>query len=109
LARVEQRSLRLSFSNAGHNFPVIFRTGGQRVMLERGGTVVGILESASFEEDAVVLEPGDRVVFYTDGVSEAANATGEMFGEQRLYEVVERLPRDLSASDVTQRIIDAVH
>ena len=108
LARVEERTLRLSYANAGHNVPVIFGAGGSRRMLDRGGTVVGILESATYEEETVELAPGDRVVLYTDGISEAANAAGEMFGEDRLYQTVERLPRDLDARGMARGILDAV-
>src|SRR5439155_1398372 len=60
LARIDERTLRLSYSNAGHNFPVVFHHGGGRETLERGGTVVGILESARFEEAMLELLPGDR-------------------------------------------------
>src|SRR5207247_1772672 len=88
LARIEERSRRLSYSNAGHNIPVVFSRGGGRRMLERGGTVVGILESTVFDEETIELAPGDRVVFYTDGISEAASANGDMFGEERLYSAV---------------------
>jgi serine phosphatase RsbU (regulator of sigma subunit) len=109
LARVHEASLRLSFSNAGHNYPILFRADGRQQTLERGGVVVGILEDASFEEESVELRPGDRIVFYTDGVSEAANARGEMFGEERLQELVAGLPRDLGAREVTDRIVGAVH
>src|SRR2546428_674202 len=106
LARVEESTLRLAYSNAGHNYPVVFRNSGERVTLERGGTVVGILESAEFEEDHLVLEPGDRVVFYTDGINEAANASGELFGEERLCRLVASLPAQLSASETTERILE---
>ncbi len=109
LARIDAASLRLTFSNAGHNFPVVFRAGGGRETLERGGTVVGILENATFDEAAVDLQPGDRVVLYTDGISEAMNAAGEMFGEDRIYGEIERLPRDLTARDITTRLLAAVH
>ena len=108
LARVEERTLRMSYSNAGHNYPVVFRSDGERMTLERGGTVVGILESAQFEETAVTLHPGDRVVFYTDGISEAANTSGELFGEERLYRLVGSLPPALSARELTERIMEGV-
>jgi len=109
LARVHETSLRLSFSNAGHNWPVVFRDGGEREFLVKGGVVVGILEDASFEEASVELKPGDRLVFYTDGVSEAQDPKGEMFGEDRLYDLVSSLPRDLSAREVTDRIVARVN
>jgi len=70
--------------------------------------VVGILESAAFEEDSLELLPGDRVVFYTDGISEAANAAGEQFGEQRLCEVVQGLDRDRSAHEIADGVLAAL-
>lgn len=108
LGRVDERSMRLAYSNAGHNHPIVFRARGGMQALERGGTMVGILEGATFEEDAIDLTPGDRIVFYTDGISEAENAAGEMFGEDRLRDTVVGFPADLSARDVTERILEAV-
>jgi len=108
LARVDELGLRLQFTNAGHNFPVVFRRGGGRVMLECGGTVVGILEHAEYQEDSLELRAGDRVVLYTDGVSEATNASGDLFGEERLYALVESLPEQLTSREVVDRILDGV-
>ena len=108
LARLEREPLRLTFSNAGHNWPVIVRSDGRREFLVEGGVVVGILENAAFEERSVELSAGDRLVFYTDGVTEAENAAGEMFGEERLYRLIEELPRSLAAKDVNQSILDGV-
>jgi sigma-B regulation protein RsbU (phosphoserine phosphatase) len=108
LARIDEATMRLTFSNAGHNFPVVFRRGGEQRMLERGGTVVGILEDAQFEEETLDLLPGDLAVLYTDGISEAANAEGELFGEERLYRLIVDLPRELNAREVTERILDGV-
>ena len=109
LAHVDEANLRLSFSNAGHNWPIVFRDDGQREFLVKGGVVVGILEDASFEESSVALQPGDRLVFYTDGVSEAQAPSGELFGEERLYELIASLPRELSAHEVTDRIVARVN
>jgi sigma-B regulation protein RsbU (phosphoserine phosphatase) len=108
LARIEEDAMRVTFSNAGHNFPILFRRDGSRVTLERGGTVVGILEAARFEEEAVELRPGDRVVLYTDGVNEAENEAGELYGDERLTALVAALPRELSAREVTERILEGV-
>lgn len=108
LARLEEDTLRLDFSNAGHNHPVLFRRDGGRQMLERGGVVVFIMEDARFEEEAVVLAPGDRLVLDTDGVTEAANARGDLYGEERLYELVGGLPCDLTSEQVTDRILEGV-
>ena len=104
LARVDGESLRLTFSNAGHNWPVVMRPDGERTFLERGGTVLGILEGAEFEEAQVALGPGDLVVLYTDGITEAANVHGEQFGEERLCEAVQSMPRGLPAREVAERL-----
>src|SRR5262245_8107748 len=104
LARVDGESLRLTFSNAGHNWPVLLRPDGNRTFLERGGTVLGILEDVEFEEAQVALGPGDLVVLYTDGVTEALNAHNEQFGEERLCEAVQAMPRGLSAREVAERL-----
>jgi sigma-B regulation protein RsbU (phosphoserine phosphatase) len=67
-----------------------------------------MMEGVRYEEECVALVPGDRVVFYTDGVTEAARADREMFGEERLIRLVESLPRDLAARDVVDRILRGV-
>src|SRR5262249_33599885 len=108
LARVDERALPLTYSNAGHNHPVLFRADGRREALARGGTVVGIMEHARYEEGAVDLSPGDRLILYTDGISEADDGTGALFGEERLLDLVAALPRDLPARDTTERIVDGV-
>jgi phosphoserine phosphatase RsbU/P len=109
LARIDETSLRMSFSNAGHNWPIVFRDGGEREFLVKGGVVVGILEDATFEEETIELKPGDRLVFYTDGVSEAQDPKGELFGEDRLYDLISSLPRHLSAREVTDAIVARVN
>lgn len=105
IARVEQKGLRMTFSNAGHNYPVVTRRGGEQVLLERGGLVLGIMEAVEYEETGLSLQTGDRIVFYTDGITEAVNAAEEQFGEERLLEVLRGLPRDLSAHEVTEQIL----
>ena len=108
LARLEPSPLRVTCVNAGHNYPVVFRRNGDRELLVKGGLVVGMLEEAVFEEETVELHPGDRLVFYTDGVSEAERADREQFGEERLHALVQGLPPDLSAADITERILAGV-
>jgi serine phosphatase RsbU (regulator of sigma subunit) len=108
LARVDEETLTLSFTNAGHNYPIVFRRDGSRSTLERGGTVVGILEQVTFEEETIQLEPGDRVVFYTDGINEAARADGELFGEERIVECVTALPREHGARETVEHVLETV-
>jgi sigma-B regulation protein RsbU (phosphoserine phosphatase) len=108
LARLEPSPMRVTCVNAGHNYPVVFRRNGDRELLVKGGLVVGMLEEAAFEEETFELRPGDRLVFYTDGVSEAERADREQFGEERLHALVQGLPPDLSAAEITERILAGV-
>ncbi|MFQ6092338.1 MAG: PP2C family protein-serine/threonine phosphatase [bacterium] len=78
----------LRFSNAGHNYPVWVNARGEIRHFEKGGLLLGMMENIQYQEDEVKLSPGDVVVFYTDGVTEADDASGDMFGEQRLEQIV---------------------
>ena len=73
----------LTYSNAGHNAPVLVgATAVQR--LETGGTVLGLFEHASYDEDTVTLAPGDVIIAFSDGVSEALNEAGDEYTDERL-------------------------
>ena len=108
LAILHEPTLTLRFTNAGHNYPVLLRANGERVLLEKGGCVIGMLEGPEFEEATVALAPGDRIVFYTDGVSEAEREGGEMFGEERLYALLDTAPRDLPAERLVEHVLGGV-
>ena len=105
LAAVSERDLKLRFTNAGHNFPILFPAAGGRRTLETGGLVVGMMENAAYQEECLQLAPGDRMVLYTDGVTEAAREEGDMFGEERLMALVDSLPPGLPARELTERIL----
>ncbi len=77
----------LTYTNAGHPPPILLRKG-QPSRLEVTGMVVGAFSSAQYEESTVALKPGDLLVCFTDGVTEPENEFGEMFGEERLTEIV---------------------
>ena len=98
----------MTFSNAGHNFPVVIRRECEPMFLERGGTVLGIVDGAVYEEERLRLDAGDLVVLYTDGISEAMNRDGELSGDARLYELVRGLPQHLSAREVTDHVLEAL-
>ena len=80
----------LRFANAGHNPPILVRASGQVQMLEGGGPVLGIVPFASYREDKVQLDPGDMLVLYSDGVTEANNPAFDEYGEERFTEVLAR-------------------
>jgi sigma-B regulation protein RsbU (phosphoserine phosphatase) len=77
----------LKYCNAGHLPPILMRASGEAYPLDVNGTVVGLLEGASYEESTVVMQPGDMLVAYSDGVTEPENEFGE-FGEDRLVALV---------------------
>ncbi len=98
----------LRYGCAGHNPPLLFRAaGGPPVGLTTVGIALGVLEQATLGEDEVVIDPGDLLVCYTDGVTEAVNAADEPFGVSRLIEVVDAV-RDCAAGEVLQAITDAL-
>jgi sigma-B regulation protein RsbU (phosphoserine phosphatase) len=81
------RDGKLTYCNAGHNPPLL--VGPNRVLrLEKGGPIVGLFDWAVFEDDTVVVEKGDWLVVFSDGVSEALSATGEEFGDDRILSCI---------------------
>jgi serine phosphatase RsbU (regulator of sigma subunit) len=92
LLTVDDDGVRLRIANAGHPRPVRYRADGRVEELEVGGPLLGVFEQFSVEEHSVDLRPGEGLVFYTDGVTEA-RAGGEQFGEARLHEVLRHAAR----------------
>ena len=78
----------IEFCNAGHNPPMLVSKMGGLRSLEGGGPVLGILPNLAYQQRRVELAPGDTVVLYSDGVTEATNPSGDEFGEQRLADLL---------------------
>ncbi|HET9952676.1 MAG TPA: PP2C family protein-serine/threonine phosphatase [Candidatus Eisenbacteria bacterium] len=97
----------LVFSNAGHNPPVVLRRRDVVRRLETGGLMLGPFKGATFEEERSMLEPGDVLVVYSDGVTDAEGPDGEQFGEERLLECLAG-PPVASVEAVRDRLLDAV-
>jgi len=83
-AELDPKSGGLTFLNAGHNPPLIVHAAGTMEQLASGGLPLGIMSDAEFREGRTQLHPGDVLVIYSDGVSEAVNPSGEEFGPTRL-------------------------
>ncbi len=98
---------RLSYSNAGHNPPLVVRADGRIEELETGGMLLGIFPLAEYDEGTVDLEPGDLCVLFTDGVTEAENKTRELYSDERLQELLRR-HRGESATAIARVISDDV-
>jgi serine phosphatase RsbU (regulator of sigma subunit)/putative methionine-R-sulfoxide reductase with GAF domain len=98
----------LTWANGGHNTPVLWRRRDDAPMfLDADGMLIGFLKDVDYEQRQMVLEPGDVLVMYTDGVTEAKNPSGEMFGEERLCQVI-RENIDLPALGLLDSIYNAV-
>jgi sigma-B regulation protein RsbU (phosphoserine phosphatase) len=79
---------RLSYVNAAQCPPMVIRANGERLELEATGMPVGLMEGAEFMVESLQLAPGDHVVIYSDGVTEAQNRNSEFFGKKRLRDIV---------------------
>ncbi|HEX4751060.1 MAG TPA: SpoIIE family protein phosphatase [Bryobacteraceae bacterium] len=105
-ALFDEQTRRLSYTNAGHLSPLLFRNE-QVTPLDSNGTVVGAFPWAQYDESCLTMDPGDLLVCYTDGITEPENAFGEMFGEERLIELVQKY-RNREDSEIVAIVLDTV-
>ena len=127
----DDRKRTLTYVNAGHNPPLLFRPDdpedpvpigigpgeasaltertepGQTIKLETGGMVIGVFPQATYEQETIELFPGDVLVTYSDGISEARNEKGEEYGEERLEGLI-RNNIERSASGLCQLVFDTI-
>jgi len=101
------RSRKLLYTNAGHNAPMLLRRDGSHACLPEGGAVLAVFPGWNYEQNEIELFTGDRLVLFTDGVTEARNSAGEEFGDERLIGLLVR-NRQLQAGDLQQKVIGAV-
>jgi len=95
---------RLTYVNAGHNLPLWLQSATQELeCLEGGGMALGVSEGLQFQERAVFLKPGDCLVLYTDGITEAFSPQEEIYGEERL-----RMAIQAADDSSAQAILDAI-
>jgi phosphoserine phosphatase RsbU/P len=98
----------LTYTNAGHLAPMLLH-GSDLQMLDSTGTVVGAFPVAVYEEKTVTLEQGDLLLAYTDGIVEPENVYGEMFGEDRLKDMLVKYARADSAELIARTMEAVVH
>ena len=99
----------VSFANAGHNPPIVMRASGDVEMLEGGGPPLGILPFSTYDEQKTQLAPGDLLVLYSDGVTEAINGQEEEYGEARFIERLRQYreePAQTIAEAVTNGLLE---
>jgi phosphoserine phosphatase RsbU/P len=98
----------VTFTNAGHNPPLALHADGTCDRLTEGGMVLGVVPDYSYEQGQAPIRNGDRFVFYTDGLTEARNAAGDEFGDDRLLDAA-REARGLDADALESHVRSAVH
>ncbi len=96
-----------TFSNAGHNPPFLLRNSGKVEYLKDGGWTLGIMQDKDYEERPIHIETGEVLCFFTDGVTEAESETDELFGTERLVELVKD-NRKLTSREIREKIVEAV-
>ncbi|WP_321475332.1 SpoIIE family protein phosphatase [uncultured Paludibaculum sp.] len=103
----EPAASRLRYSSAGHNPSLLVRATGEHDWLKTPGVGLGMTRRAQYEQADVALHPGDTLVLYTDGVTEARNPQGEEFGEDRLLAALQAAPA-LGAQAAADYVLEAV-
>jgi sigma-B regulation protein RsbU (phosphoserine phosphatase) len=106
-ALLDTKTRKLKFSNAGHCPPMLIRDGNC-MRLKDGGPVLGIFPDRLYTQDEIELQSGDCIVLYTDGVTEACDAGGQEFGEERLIELL-MVGHNLHATELRDRVMTAVN
>jgi serine phosphatase RsbU (regulator of sigma subunit) len=97
----------ISYSNGGHNAPMLVRGSGEVERLDKGGLPIGMMQGVAYQEGSVRFEVGDVLVIYSDGITESINEREEEFEEERLIEVV-RNNLGRPASGIRDRIDEAL-
>ncbi|MBB5021006.1 SpoIIE family protein phosphatase [Desulfurispira natronophila] len=101
-------SKNLTYSSAGHNPPLLLRSNKQYIeKLDADGLILGIEKEVEFEERSTQLRPGDVLLLYTDGITEAESRHREFFGEERLHQLLLEY-QDLSPQQIIDYILDQV-
>ena len=99
----------VTYANGGHNPPLLIHADGSSELVPRvGGIALGILQGAPFAQGTLTLQPGDTLLLYTDGVTEAMNADNEEFGVERLQAIFQDDP-PTSAQHTNEAVFGAVH
>jgi sigma-B regulation protein RsbU (phosphoserine phosphatase) len=104
---LDTQNKRLSYTNAGHCPPMLIRDGSCH-RLSEGGPVLGVFPDHHYLEAEIDLHSGDCLVLFTDGVTEATNASGKEFGEERLQELL-TIGQKLRAAELRDRVMAAVN
>ena len=103
----DDRTRRMHYANCGHCAPLLLRANGEMTKLEPTAPMLGAFEAWDCAEDEVRLDPGDTLLLYSDGVTEATDSLGDEFGEDRLVRILREKGASTTA-DLVREIVNAV-
>lgn len=95
------------YTNAGHNAPMVMRRDGSVRRLSCGGQALSISAGQCYEQEEIVLTEGDRLILFTDGITETTDRHGEEFGETRLLEILQE-NRALGAAKIQKNVLGRI-
>lgn len=104
---LDPKTGRFAYCCAGHNPPILARRDGSVSRLDKGGPVLGVFSDRHYEEAEIATAPGDRLLLFTDGVTEATNSVEEEFGDERLISLILG-NRSLGAKQLTEKVLATV-
>lgn len=104
---LDLKEKKFTYTNAGHNLPLLLHPGGDLRTLDKGGLILGISDRSEYEEETVQLKPDDLLLLYTDGITEATNEKEEMFEEERLLALL-REHQAIPVQNLSRKIVDSV-
>lgn len=102
----DPRNRTLEYVNAGHCFPMLFKSSGEYFALETGGCFLGIMEQVEYQSETIKLAPGDTLVLYTDGLIDTHNSDKQLFGLEKVVEIV-RANLNASAEELRDELYEA--
>ena len=97
----------IQYANAGHNWPIHFNPPNEPIMLNSNGLALGLVPNVAYNEYVLTLQPGDVVIIYSDGITEAMNSEDEEFGEEKMKHFIQQ-HQNISAKDLAQKLINEV-
>lgn len=106
---LDAESGKLTYSNAGHPPPILLRSTGSIELLDIGGPLIGFGENMLFEEGEEMLHKGDKIILYTDGITEREDQKGTLYGDERLLALAQQMsqkPIQLIIDEIFARVAD---
>ena len=109
VGRIDMKTLHMDFCNAGHNPLVILPPDSEPYFLKaKANLAIGLFDDFPYEAESIDLQPGTRIIAYTDGVNEAENTAKELYGNDRLLEIIRQMDRNMDANAAVHSIYDSV-